>query len=81
VAPGVILSRSVALYDLVERRIHRAEKDGPLVVPDGAVVVPGSRPAAGEFASERGIQLQTPVIVKYRDSRTDAALALEETLR
>jgi 2,3,4,5-tetrahydropyridine-2-carboxylate N-succinyltransferase len=81
IAPGVILSRSVSLYDLVNRQIHRAEKDGPLVVPEGAVVVPGTRPATGEFASERGIQLQTPVIVKYRDSRTDAALALEETLR
>jgi len=80
-APGVVLSRAVAVVDLVRRSIHRALPDGPLVIPEGAVVVPGSRPAVGEFAMRQGIQLQTPVIVKYRDGSTDAALALEQALR
>jgi len=80
-APGVILSGSVAIYDLARERILRARDGEPLVVPDEAVVVPGSRPAAGQFAEARQIQLQTPVIVKYRDPGTDAALTLEDALR
>ena len=80
-AAGVVLTRSVALYDLERGVIHRASPDGALMVPAGAVVVPGSRPASGEFAQEHGLQLQTPVIVKYRDDSTDAASALEEALR
>jgi len=80
-APGVVLSRSVPLFDLVRGEVHRAAEDGHLIVPAGAVVVPGSRPARGEFATKAGLQLQTPVIVKYRDAETDAALALEEALR
>jgi 2,3,4,5-tetrahydropyridine-2-carboxylate N-succinyltransferase len=81
VAPGVILSRSVALYDLAAETVHRATADSPLIVPEGAVVVAGSRPARGEFARKSAVQLATPVIVKYRDSSTDSALALEEALR
>jgi 2,3,4,5-tetrahydropyridine-2-carboxylate N-succinyltransferase len=80
-APGVVLSRSVALYDLARERVIRADADAPLVVPDRAVVVPGARPARGKLADREGIHLQTPVIVKYRDDGTDAALALEGALR
>jgi len=80
-APGLVLTRSVPLYDLVRATVHRAGDDGVLVVPSGAVVVPGSRPARGEFASERGLQLQTPVVVKYRDGATEASVALEQALR
>lgn len=80
-AAGVVLTHSVPLYDLERGVIHRAPADGPLVVPAGAVVVPGSRPARGEFARERGLQLHTPVIVKYRDDSTDVASALEGVLR
>jgi 2,3,4,5-tetrahydropyridine-2-carboxylate N-succinyltransferase len=80
-APGVILSRGVRLYDLVHETIHAASADHPLAVPDGAVVVPGSRLARGRFAEEHGLSLQTPLIVKYRDASTDAALTLEEALR
>jgi 2,3,4,5-tetrahydropyridine-2-carboxylate N-succinyltransferase len=80
-APGVVLTRSVPLYDLVRASVHRAGDDGVLVVPSGAVVVPGSRPAKGEFARERGVQLQTPVVVKYRDRATEASVALEQALR
>ena len=80
-APGVILSRAVPLYDVVRGEVHRAGDGRPLLVPAGAVVVPGSRPARGSFAEARGLQLQAPVIVKYRDPGTDAAVTLEEALR
>ena len=80
-APGVILSRGVRLYDLVRETVHGASGDLPLVVPEGAVVVPGSRSAHGGFAEEHGLAVHAPVIVKYRDASTDAALTLEEALR
>ncbi len=80
-APGVVLSRGVPLYDLAHGTVHRAAAGGPLEVPPGAVVVPGSRPAAGEFARLHGLQLGAPVIVKYRDAQTAAATTLEEALR
>ena len=53
----------------------------PLRIPEGAVVVPGSRGLSGAFAEKNGLNLYTPVIVKYRDEKTDAAAALEEALR
>ena len=80
-APGVQLTRSTAVYDLVRNEVHRASAEQPLTVPEGAVVVPGTRPAKGSFANENGVQLYAPVIVKYRDSSTDAATALEDGLR
>lgn len=74
-ASGVVITGGTTIYDLVRgRELHRE-------VPEGAVVVPGSRPASGAFAKERGLQLQAPCIVKYRDEKTDAATALEEALR
>jgi 2,3,4,5-tetrahydropyridine-2-carboxylate N-succinyltransferase len=81
VGPGVQLTRSTAVYDLVEERVIRADADEPLTIPEGAVVVPGSRPAKGAFAESSGVHLYVPVIVKYRDERTDAATALEGALR
>jgi len=74
-APATIISASTTLYDLVRGRECRGE------VPEGAVVVPGSRPARGAWAEERGISLYAPCIVKYRDGGTDAATVLEEALR
>ncbi|HUX40112.1 MAG TPA: 2,3,4,5-tetrahydropyridine-2,6-dicarboxylate N-succinyltransferase [Rectinemataceae bacterium] len=74
-APGTILSASTTIYDLVKGVELRGE------VPSGAVVVPGSRPAKGNFAIKRGISLYAPCIVKYRDEGTDAATVLEEALR
>lgn len=74
-APGVTLTSRTVLLDLVDER----EVTG--AVPAGAVVVPGSRPARGDWARERGIQTYAPVIVKYRDTGTDAATVLEEALR
>jgi 2,3,4,5-tetrahydropyridine-2-carboxylate N-succinyltransferase len=78
---GVLLTASVTVYDLVRETTYRRTADQPLRVPEGAVVVPGSRAAAGGFAEKYGLALYTPVIVKYRDEKTDAAAALEEALR
>jgi 2,3,4,5-tetrahydropyridine-2-carboxylate N-succinyltransferase len=80
-APGVILSRATPLHDAVTGRVLRAEGGLPLAVPEGAVVVPGTRPARGDFAREHGLALAAPIVVKYRDGSTDAAVALEEALR
>ncbi len=81
IAPGVNLTASTSLYDLARNTIYKAEAGLPLSVPEGAVIVPGSRPASGEFARSTGLHIYAPVIVKYRDERTDAATALESALR
>ena len=78
---GVILTGSVTVYDVPHRTTLRRTADAPLRIPEGAVVVPGSRRLSGPFAERHGLSLGTPVIVKYRDDRTDAATALEEALR
>jgi 2,3,4,5-tetrahydropyridine-2,6-dicarboxylate N-succinyltransferase len=80
-AAGVVLTGSSQLWDLTGERVIQAEGDLPLVVPEGAVVVMGARPASGEWARERGLSVATPVIVKIRDERTDAKTALEGVLR
>jgi 2,3,4,5-tetrahydropyridine-2,6-dicarboxylate N-succinyltransferase len=80
-AAGVILTRGTPVYDLVRETIYRAEGDRPLEIPAGAVVVPGSRQVARGWGAEQGLALQTPVIVKYRDEKTAAAVALEAWLR
>src|SRR6184192_2249459 len=78
---GTILTRSTPLYDLVRGEVYRASDEKPLEVPRGAVVVPGSRAVSHGKAKEWGITLYAPVIVKYRDEKTDAATLLEEYLR
>lgn len=80
-APGVILTGSTRLYDLVHERILQPAPGEPLEVPPYAVVVPGARTVRSPFGEAHGLSLYTPVIVKYRDARTDAATALEEYLR
>lgn len=80
-APGTILTGGTAVVDLVHDRIYRREGDRPLEIPAGAVVVPGSRPVKQGPGARDGISLYTPVIVKYRDDRTDQAVRLEELLR
>ena len=75
-APGVILTNSTRLFDLVHGQILE-----PGEVPAGAVVVPGSRSRSGSFARKHGIATYAPVIVKYRDAQTDAATELESALR
>ena len=80
-APGVVLTRAVTLFDAARERTIVADAGGVLVVPERAVVVAGSRPATGDWARAQGLSLYAPVIVKYRDAQTDAAAALEEGLR
>ncbi|MDX9758942.1 MAG: 2,3,4,5-tetrahydropyridine-2,6-dicarboxylate N-succinyltransferase [Bacteroidota bacterium] len=81
IGTGVILNASTPVYDLVYERILRKSADAALEIPRNAVVVAGSRPARGDFAVQHGVSIYTPVIVKYRDDKTDAATALEESLR
>jgi 2,3,4,5-tetrahydropyridine-2,6-dicarboxylate N-succinyltransferase len=78
---GTVLTRSTPLYDLVNERVIRAGKDEPLIVPENAVVVPGSRAVIKGTGKEWGISLYTPVIVKYRDAKTDTSIELEHLLR
>jgi len=78
---GVVLTASTPVYDLVAGRILRAEPGRGLEIPAGAVVVPGTRRLAGEFAAAHGLAVATPLIVKYRDEATDARTALENALR
>jgi 2,3,4,5-tetrahydropyridine-2-carboxylate N-succinyltransferase len=80
-ASGVILTRATPVYDLVRESVHRAEDGAPLEIPEGAVVVPGARPIATGWGATQHLSLQTPIIVKYRDEHTDAAIALEPRLR
>jgi 2,3,4,5-tetrahydropyridine-2-carboxylate N-succinyltransferase len=79
-APGVLLTGATAVYDLVREAIYRRTPEAPLTIPSGAVVIPGSRPANGPFAEANGLSLYTPVIVKYRDDKTDAATMLDAAL-
>ena len=78
---GVILTGSVTVYDIPRKASYRRTAQAPLRIPEGAVVVPGSRRLGDPFAERHGIALYTPVIVKYRDEKTDAAAALEAALR
>jgi 2,3,4,5-tetrahydropyridine-2-carboxylate N-succinyltransferase len=80
-APGTILSGGTAVFDLVRNQVYRREGDQPLEIPAGAVVVPGTRPVKSGPGAAAGIGLYTPVIVKYRDEKTDTAVRLEELLR
>src|SRR6476620_3411979 len=78
---GTILTRSTPLYDIVRGQIYRATDEKPLEVPENAVVVPGSRAVKKGQAAEWSLSLYTPVIVKYRDEKTDQRIELEEWLR
>ena len=78
---GTILNRSTPVYDVVRECIHSATDDQPLVIPEEAVVVAGSRAITHGKGKEWGLSLYTPVIVKYRDSKTDTKIRLEDLLR
>jgi 2,3,4,5-tetrahydropyridine-2,6-dicarboxylate N-succinyltransferase len=80
-APGTILTGATPVYDLVRGEVYRRTEDRPLEIPAGAVVVPGSRRVENERGREWGISLYAPVIVKYRDEKTDRAVRLEDYLR
>ena len=78
---GVILTRSTPVYDIARGEVYRATDEAPLVIPEDAVVVAGSRAIARGPGKDWGLSLYTPVIVKYRDSKTDARVQLEDLLR
>lgn len=78
---GVILNRSTPVYDLTNGEVLRASDDHPLVIPEGAVVISGSRAVTSGPGKDLGISIYTPVIVKYRDEKTDARVQLEDFLR
>ncbi len=80
-AAGTVLTRGTPVFDLVNERVIRGSPESPLEIPAGAVVVPGARAVTSGWGKEQGLSLQTPVIVKYRDERTDLSTALESWLR
>jgi 2,3,4,5-tetrahydropyridine-2,6-dicarboxylate N-succinyltransferase len=80
-APGTILTRGTPVFDLVHGATLRATADTPLVIPENAVVVPGSRAVNKGKGQEWGLSLYAPVIVKYRDEKTDLSTTLEDLLR
>ncbi len=81
VASGVTLTRATPVFDLVQEKIYRSERGRVLEIPSGAVVVPGARPVRTSFGEDQGLSVYTPVIVKYRDWKTDRSARLEEWLR
>ena len=81
IAAGCVVTASTPVFDLVREEVYRASADSPLVIPENAVVIPGSRPARGDFAREHGLQMSALLIIKYRDEKTDSRTALEDLLR
>src|SRR5690349_20230474 len=80
-ASGVILTRSTPVFDLPNERIIKAEEGGSLEIPAGAVVVQGSRNVTSGFGHSNGLSIYCPIIVKYRDEKSDASTKLEDYLR
>lgn len=80
-ASGTILTRSTPVYDVVRGEVYSSKDDEPLIIPEGAVVVPGSRAIPRGHGKDWGISLYTPVIIKYRDSKTESRVQLEDLLR
>ena len=78
---GTILNRSIPVYDLVRDAVYTATDSDPLVIPEQAIVVPGSRAVSHAAGAKWGLSLQAAVIVKYRDAKTDARVQLEDLLR
>ena len=78
---GTILTRATPVYDIVREQVYRSSANSPLIIPENAVVVPGSRAISKGKAAEWGLSLYTPVIVKYRDEKTQGSIELEDLLR
>ena len=78
---GTILNRSIPVYDLLREQVYSAKDDQPLVIPEDAVVVPGSRAISTAAGQKWGLSLQAAVIVKYRDAKTGSRIQLEDLLR
>jgi 2,3,4,5-tetrahydropyridine-2-carboxylate N-succinyltransferase len=81
IGAGVVLTRGTPVFDLVRETVYRGTAERPLEIPSDAVVVPGARKVSSRWGEGEGLSLQTPVIVKYRDDKTDSATALEGWLR
>src|SRR5512141_327332 len=81
IGAGVVLTRGTPVFDLVRETVYRGTAERPLEIPSDAVVVPGARKVSSAWGEGEGLSLQTPVIVKYRDDKTDSATALEGWLR
>ncbi len=80
-ASGVILTRGTPVYDLPNQTIYKATPETPLIIPSGAVVVAGSRAIQHGYGKDLGLSVYTPIIVKYRDEKTDLSTTLEDLLR
>ncbi len=80
-ASGTVINASAKVYDLVNEKVLTASADKPLEIPSGAVIVPGSRKINTPFAQENGLHIYSPMIIKYRDEKTDSRTALEQALR
>ncbi|HET9455433.1 MAG TPA: 2,3,4,5-tetrahydropyridine-2,6-dicarboxylate N-succinyltransferase [Gemmatimonadaceae bacterium] len=80
-AAGVVLTRGTRVYDLEKETVIAGSGDAPLEIPEAAVVVPGARAVSASWGKQHGLSLQTPIIVKYRDEKTDLATTLEQWLR
>ena len=78
---GVVLTRATPVFDIVREQVYRASAEGPLVIPENAVVIPGSRTIGKGKGAEWGLAVYTPVIVKYRDEKTQTSIELEDLLR
>ena len=78
---GVILNASTPVYDLIAGTVHKSTPESPLEIPENAVVVAGARQVTSDFGKKHGLSVSTPLIVKYRDEKTDARTALEDALR
>jgi 2,3,4,5-tetrahydropyridine-2-carboxylate N-succinyltransferase len=78
---GTILNRSTPVFDLVRNTIYKATEAEPLVIPEGAVLVPGSRAIASGPGKEWGLSVYAPIILKYRDEKTEGRVQLEDVLR
>ncbi len=76
-APGVILSKAISVYDAVKGEVRAPGA----AIPDYAVIIPGSRPVRGAWAGEQGLQQYCPILIKYRDEKSNASLVLEDALR
>lgn len=81
IAAGVVLTSSTQVYDLVNEVILRGSEEAPLTIPENAIVVPGSRPAKGEFARSKHLQIAAPLIIRYKAAGAHAKLEMEKALR
>lgn len=81
IGAGCVITGSTPVYDAVKGQIYRKTTDEPLIIPENAVVVAGSRPLKSEYGITNSLSIYTPVIIKYRNEKTDASTALEESLR